>query len=300
MLGPFVTLIALTGSLQAHGDASVGQALLLMPGVDQIAKSDLGVVVNRSGVMGGYTFTVQRIYMDLNRFVLSFRVTGPRGRPFVGEFYTSPVVSVGGQTLKRDEGMGGPIDSGAQDLYYAYDYAYDANPLSKLVPGSMVPARIMVPYVRAFEQVGSNSPPAVSGEMYQQLGDGVRQVSVQGPLTFDVNVPVDPRVKSLNVGRTLTSKPSPIRLDRVVATPTYTRIFFQGGDPNVMLASVAVNGQDISQYLVGPWRDAATGETEFGLNAALFGQRGSLSIVARPYGRYSTAYSSAPVEVPLN
>jgi hypothetical protein len=284
-----------TGTLNTRADISSGQALLLMPGVDEIAKANLGVVANQSGTIGGYRFTVQRAYMDANRFVLSFRVAGPTGRPFFGEFYTNPVVSVGAQVLPRDEGMGSAIENSAQDLYYAYD----SNTLANLVPGSVVPVHIVVPSIKILERVSSSPPAAVAGEMYRDLGHGVREVTVQGTLSFDVKVPVDPRVKTINVNQEVTSKPS-ITLDRIIVTPTYARIFYRGGDPDSMFMSLAVNGQN-SKYFVGPWRDDASGEVEFGLNAALFGQKGKLSIVVYPSGRYASGatHGSPPVEVPL-
>jgi len=72
---------------------------------------------------------------------------------------------------------------------------------STIALGSTVAVHIAVPLITILERVGVGSPASIPGEAYRDLGNGVREVRVEGATAFDVNVPVDSRAKAVNVNQ---------------------------------------------------------------------------------------------------
>jgi hypothetical protein len=208
---------ALTGGLDhvLHSD----------PGAQQAALADLGRPFDLARSADGFTVTLRWAYADANRVIVGYTVAGPEGRHFLrldamlaGQNDLRP-------TITDAQGRVLPMESGVLPGLYPQDVgqltSFDAAAL--VGQSGEVALRLTLPELRVVEQIDPQAP--------------ARQFTVLGPFAFDFVVPFQAgRVATPR--QTITANGSALTLERVVVTPSETRLYLSGP----MLAQWAARG----------------------------------------------------------
>jgi len=325
-----VALLTLLAALLVAGVAYAAaplldQALSTSPGADQITQGNLGQEVSVTRRACGYTLTVSRIYADANLIVIGFTLGGPAGRrflPAIGQVSQDlpssdgvpttvnlPTIAAQGKTLMPVQfGSSGVLTSdGAQYV------AYDTRELSS--PSGPLTLRLTVPAIQVFEQLADTPQASVACEPYSRMRDshGVfvngqqhdvnadhgRVVSVAGPFTYDLSVPVSPDVREYAPHTTIRqANGAAVALERVVVTRTDTRLFLSPVASSGCYPALTV-AQPLSPNVVqGPMRSTRAGQTTYGaapiryfkdtgigeylVDAPLYDYHGAWTLVVQP------------------
>lgn len=274
-----VAAIALAGSAVAD-PSLVDQALSMLPGSAQIVTQHLGAQVDLAQSVCGYTMTVNRVYADANRIVVGYTLAGPAGRSINNIIASPTLTDAQGHTLPPLEGAGTALSGnqgGDEAAWNAASLAGNAGPLA---------LHLSVPALSAVEVISGSSPAAVSCESYAPLRSAdattIRSVTVNGPLTFNLSVPVDARVRSAELNQTAQSSHGvAVALEHIVVTPTEARLYLRGPADSLVAGGPAivpilyVNGQEIDgSSSTAP----VNGEEGDSFNASLYDQHGDWSV----------------------
>jgi len=184
----------------------------------------------------GFTMAVTRAYLDRNRAIVGFTITGPAGRSFVAEqalpFLTpdaSPsLLTAQGASLLLLQTIFGDVAGTTQ----AQTMQFDAGSLTT-TPGTST-LRLEVPYIAMTEQLNGGAWTTSPCETYRQDSTPpqfrpgtkpTRVVTIKGPFTFDLplSTSASPRVADLR--QVAQSGGERVALDRVVVTPADTRVY---------------------------------------------------------------------------
>jgi hypothetical protein len=245
-----LSLIALVGG--AYAAVSTLSSVFHMGAADNVLTQNLGTRVNQSQTVGGYTMTVERAYADSNRLIIAYTIRPPEtGKR---QWNLTPdnlkVVTASGVELP-DRGYVVASDTGQPDAtLQMFDTAgITGNP-------KILHLRLTVPWIDGMKQLAAPQTPtpqqlsAVGTDrglpttgQYGSIAidpanapNGVQDPYVHdfrvfGPLGFDIAVPfvagreVNPHQPVNAGGVTLT-------LERVVISPTETRVYVSGLGPN--------------------------------------------------------------------
>ncbi len=289
------------------GVSPTDQVFQATAGTAQITQQHLGKAVNLSQVHGGFTATINQIYADANRVVVAYTISGPAGRTFVGGVFpsggdTPTLTSASGAVLPYIQG----VDDKAGTRYDAYDVSSLAG------TASVLNLHFAFPSVSAYEPLSSARAQAQSsGETYSLVGQtppdiGVpsRLVTVNTPFAFDLQVPVDSAQHTITVNQAAHVGGETLTLQRVVVTPTETRLYVQGasntGD-DLAGPTLTVNGQ---QYVPNVATISPAGVQVFSFDQAFYDQHGTwtLTLQAHPHTvQNQRAYAdttSLPITMP--
>lgn len=247
-----LTAVIVAGAAYAAAPL-VNQAFSGSPGMQQIVSQNLGQQVNVAQSACGFTLTINRIYADENLTVIGYTLSGPDGRRFlpaigqVARDLPSPdglPTTVDVPTLTTASGATAwPVSFGSGGTLLNAGAQYLAFNTREIAPGAATLAlRLTVPAIQMFEQLAGAAPAAVACEQYSPMRDSVgmyvngqlfsiardhgRVVTVPGPFTFNLSVPVSPNVRDYAPQQTVTQADGTVvTLQRVVVTRTDTRLY---------------------------------------------------------------------------
>ncbi len=261
-------------------------------GADTVLERHLGQEVNLSQRLGGYTMTIERVYADSNRVLIAYSIRPPTTGRRLWDMSTNLTVTDAQGTVLPERSMVGDVGgTEPETTLQGFDTAaISGNPRE-------VRLHLTVPSIDAAEQLhappgpGQSSgveflglPPAGAfGSVAVARPVGVRDpwmqdVRTYGPISFDITVPIErgreflPRQQVQAGGVTAT-------LQRVVISPTETRLYVSGLEPNTF---------GILSTADGEVRDAAStswrwhGMTVYSFFTDLMDQHGEWTFADKP------------------
>lgn len=265
-----ILLVVVLAAATYHTVPILDRAFYVDAGTRQIVSQDLGMRLNLSQTEAGYTVTLQRAYADANRIVVAYTIQGPANQPFDAidrlAFLRSTLADANGAAL--DPLGGGDVVEGGSVLDN-----FDASS----IPGEPkdLNLRLTVPLLQALQEAGQEVPGAIA------------------PFTFRFTVPFHPgRVATPN--ETVTAGGAAVTLERVVVSPTETRLYLRGLDGTGILPDLTVDGWDSGTAPLVGWQPGHAAEvsggvwqTKDGLLACDFGsplmeKQGGWTLVVRP------------------
>lgn len=204
------------------------------PRAQRIDGQRLGRDINLSQTVNGFTVTVGRVYADANQIVIGYTVTGPAGRSFA-------VIAA-----RDSQGPGLPTLTDAQGRRFPVAPALVESPatmgnqasgLLYYETASITGAPNMLSLHLTIGSLWVAERPAGSGTPGRVSESCVSRdcaYSVPGPFVFNFTVPFQSGRtvvlnQSVEVGGTM------VTLERVVTTPTGTRVYLRGAGPNLFV-----------------------------------------------------------------
>ncbi|HVB77379.1 MAG TPA: DUF4179 domain-containing protein [Candidatus Nitrosotalea sp.] len=201
------------GAVFLSGTAYAGISLLQSvlqsdPGAATVYQHNLGETLNLSQTRRGVTLTLIRAYADVNRVMITYSVSTATG------------ITTNFSGFSTSSSSGQPIltDASGQSLT-GYDSWFETNSPTHATVGVIVYDAEMA--AQSAKDLSLNV--AVSG-LNMESTSGVR--TVVGPYTFDLTVPVESG-QTVPVDQTVTTGDVPVTLDRVVASPSETRVYLR-------------------------------------------------------------------------
>lgn len=181
---------------------------------------DRSVAVGATEVHDGYRVTIDRAYLDAERLMLAIRATDELQRPDLGQLMA--MYSVVTDEAGEWRGAGGattrPIGQ-----WSSTNVTWRLAPIAPLLAGSHR-LHVVVPHI--FVRDLTASPPVDDHQEWNPF----RQVD--GPWTFDIELPVDGGAAAVNPGAVHTIAGVPVTLRQVVIGPSAIRIEMGVDDPN--------------------------------------------------------------------
>ena len=246
------------------------------PGAAAVYRQNLGESLNLSQVRGGVTLTLERVYADVNRVMLTYQVQ-PAGSPstFAG-FATS---------------TGAPLVTDSRgDALPEYDASFQTDPDTNETVGILVYDAESVAVDGQALSLAVTTP----GVRMQAHGGGT---TVVGPFAFTISVPVIAG-ETIAQDKTVTVAGVGVTLDRVVASPSETRVYLHASvalEPTepYLSAHITGNGYDSRSLVItspaeliglGSTFRAPDGEEVVTFNNSLFGKRGSFTLTIESIG----------------
>jgi hypothetical protein len=295
-------ILLLAGSALAGGSL-FKDAMNMFPGLSQATTTSLGTGGSLAQTVCGYTMTINRAYADANRIVVAYSLSGPAERNFDNIAVEPGLEDSQGQPFQPVVGGG----TGVQDNQSGNVITYDQTILP--LTGDIQTMRLTVPSVTAEEVIsGPVSPPAsCESAAPVQTADGTttRQIIVPAPLIFNLEVPLDRRVRQTAPNESRQSvHGTTVTLDRIVVTPSETKIYLRvsAGPGTIGGPAIApilyVDGKEID--------DESTvdenGEIVATYDAALYDNHGvwSLTVLTDPVMANNSRSYSGTVTFVLN
>ncbi|MCG8346341.1 MAG: DUF4179 domain-containing protein [Chloroflexales bacterium] len=214
------SILALIGASYAAFPV-LERAFQLRTGTGAILTGGLGKEINVAQSIDGFTVTVRHVYADPNQIVIGYTVSGPPERTFNnvmawGEYTSTSARSPFLLDQYGNEfrgGLGG-AQPGMQDGVAAALLTYDGVGIQPDVSELQVQLRIAK--LTAYERLGD---------------DEFQDVIVTGPFVFDLTIPIEPG-RTANLQQVSDVGGTKVTLERVVTTPTGTRVSLRGAGPN--------------------------------------------------------------------
>jgi hypothetical protein len=263
----------------ASGTAYAGITLLQAvtqtdPGAAAVYRQDLGETLNLSQTHAGVTLTLTRAYADINRVMITYAVR-PAGTKSIYAGFAAP----GGEPVVTDSR--GQVLAG-------YDAYFQTDPRSNESVGVVVyDAELVGPSVRDLSLTVT-----VPGLNIQTRGSS----TAVGPFSFHLSVPVISG-QAIVLGRTITIDSVRVTLDKVVASPSETRVYLDsssslkgiGSKLPIHVTTIRITGKGYdtrTAVITGPTElvdlgstfQAPDGEQVFTFNNTLFGKHGSFTL----------------------
>ncbi len=184
----------------------------------------------------GFTMTITRAYLDGSRAVIGYTLSGPAGRTFINEQalpFTVPdapfkLTTAQGTSLFLLQALSGDVTDSTQGQTLQFDAgSIPAN-------SSVVPLRLDVPYIAMAEQLTGGTWATSPCETYRQDtypavlhsgGKPTRVVAVKGPFVFNLQAPPLSSRREADLHAAIQAGGERVVLDRVVVTPTDTRVY---------------------------------------------------------------------------
>ena len=183
-------------------------------GLQYVRDNKLYQEVDLSQTIDDYTIHVERVYADANRILVGYTLTGLEGQEFF-KFWPANVTltTADGQEL-RGGGLDEPVMEGrALGELLTFD----------MPEGYTKPDIALRFMVKDLEIYGNDDQATIDAGLRKPIG------SVAGPFVFDLTVPVIAgRVAEIN--QTVTVNDVPVTLERVVVTPSETRMHLRFHD----------------------------------------------------------------------
>jgi hypothetical protein len=231
------------------------------PGAGHVFDSHLLQPVHESRQVGDFTVTIQDVYADANRVIIGDTVAVPAGHGYNGFEFIHPVLTDQFGTVLS---MRGGYGSGVRGTAGADLVWYDAGVITQ--HPTTLRLHLSADGIGGVEHAGSPD---------------VTSFQRQGPLVFDFTVPFNAgRVAELHQRQTVGG--ATVTLERVVVTPSETRVYLSGVGPDA-IATLAVNGwtSDPNQnHDLGPSMGWVTddGLTTMSYEDALAGEHGQWTL----------------------
>lgn len=286
-----VSILLVTGA--TYATVPVLSRVFDLGGASVVIQSNLGKEVNLSQRLAGYTMTIKRVYADPNRVLIAYtirpRVIGHR----LWDMSTNLTVTDAQGTVLPERSLVGYVGGTEPETTLQ---GFDA---AAIAGAGEFHLHLTVPWIEAMEQLHAPSTPRPgqpSGEEFPGLprtgafgsvaiarpvgerDPWVQIVRTYGPISFDLTVPVTPGREVLpqqqvrGGGVTAT-------LERVVISPTETRLYVSGLGPNTF--GILSTGD-------GEVRDAAStswrwhGMTVYSFFTNLMAQHGNWTLAVKP------------------
>ncbi len=183
------------------------------PGLASVAQAGLVRALSLSDTHDGATLTLERAYADANRIVIGYSLRVPEAFGDYGgisaDMQVTPLTDSAGRWYSRT-GSGGFADG--RGAFYAYVVSFDAAPLP---PGVQ-------------EATFDLTFPEVTGI---PKGTSKTEVLARGPWRFHFTVPVQPG-RVVDQPQAIAAAGSTVRLERVVITPSLTRVWVRITPPD--------------------------------------------------------------------
>jgi hypothetical protein len=276
-----VTLLVVIVCLVAAGYAMapiLQQAFHSHTGTGAILSRNLGKPIDASRTIEGFTVAVKHVYADANQIVIGYTITGPRGRTFNnimawGDYDPGPGHPVARSPFLTDTrgnalngGLGGE-QPGIQDGTVAQLLSYDGVGIGS--NATEIQVRLTIGKLSAYERLGENR---------------FRDVTVNGPFEFDLTIPVE-RGRVADLHQVVEVGGTPATLERVVTTPTGTRVSLRGVGPNAE-AQLTVDGVTYKLQppdgLALPTRWSTDSQWEYITGTSLQDKHGTWLLVVKP------------------
>jgi hypothetical protein len=160
-------------------------------GIQQLQYSDF----HQSKSIDGYTLSLDKVYADANLVIVGYTATAPTGQNPMLEF------DMGNAKLSTEQGLNlpnaGGVETGPIAGINGNVFVFDASPIH-------------------------GTPTSLNLQLAIHYG-----TKVQGSLTFDFSVPFHPG-RIVNVNQSVTANGKTITLERIVISPSETRLYIQG------------------------------------------------------------------------
>ncbi len=260
-------------------------------GADTVIQQHLGREVNLSQRLGGYTMTIKRVYVDPNRVLIAYSIRPPRAGRRLWNMSTNLTVTNEQGTVLPERSLVGDVDPTEPETTLQ---GFDAATITGHLRG--VGLHLTVPWIEAMEQLhappgpGQSSgqefpglPPAGafgSVAIARPVGEQdpwMQIVRTYGPISFDVTVPfvqgreVRPQQQIQAGGVTAT-------LARVVISPTETRLYVSGPEPNTFGILSTADGESSDAATQWRWH----GMTVYSFFTDLMEKHGDWTLVVKP------------------
>ena len=256
-------------------------------GLRHVEQANLVQELNLSQTVDGVTVTLERAYADANRIVVGFTIKGPNGQRYDAHHLT--LTDAAGTVFS---GMLGYGVTGQSDILQvslppgegAYVLAFDAAPVEgapaeldlRLV---MEVKEFVLPSYAPEPPPTPVSPPAEPPASMVVEALPAPEGAIIGPFTFDFRVPFIPgRVAEVN--QTVEDAGMAVRLERVVVTPSETRVYLRFDSPGgaemrwIPIAMLKAPGDEESESYFAYSANDDPPVHRYGFLAPLYDQRG--------------------------
>ncbi len=263
-------------------------------GADTVLEHHLGQEVNLSQRLGGYTMTIERVYADANRVLIAYSIRPPTTGRRLWDMSTNLTVTDGQGTVLPERSLVGDVGATEPETtLQGFDTAtIIGNPRE-------VRLHLTVPWIEAMEQLHAPPAPGQSSGQTVQAFPGLppagafgsvavarsvgepdpwmQIVRTFGPISFDVTVPFErgreflPRQQVQAGGVTAT-------LERVVISPTETRLYVSGLEPNTFGILSTADGEVRDAASSWRWHDM----TVYSFFTDLIDQHGEWTFAVKP------------------
>lgn len=285
-----IAIALVVGVAFASGTAYAGLTLLQAvtqtdPGAAAVYRQNLGEALSLAQTRDGVTVTLERAYADVNRVMITYGVHTSRGAAWT---FNGFAMATGQPTVTDSRGH----------VLRGYDASFETDPLTNETVGMLAyDAELATQNVR---DLALNV--TVSG-INMRSGNGAS--TVVGPYAFDLRVAMTPG-ETIQVNRMVIAHDIGVSLDRVVASPSETRIYLRSSVPSAptdvyLAARIIGNGYDTraavftsaGQLLtLGAGFEAPGGEQVVTFTNTLFGKRGSFTLTVESIGVMRTGDGS--------
>jgi hypothetical protein len=268
-----IAVAVVLGVALAGGTTYAGITLLQSvthgdPGAAAVYRQNLGETLALSQTRKGVSLTIERAYADVNGVMITYAVN-PHSSTVI---YAGFAASTGQPTVSDSQGQ----TLTGYDAYFQTDpqtndsvgiIKYDAETIPATVHELVL--TVAVPGLHLENSAGS---------------------IVAGPYAFHFLVPVSSG-ETINVGRAVTVHGVGVTLDRVVATPSETRIYLRASVG--LTARITGRGYDTREGVItdptelvefGNTFQAPNGEEVETFNNTLYGKRGSFTLTIDSIG----------------
>jgi hypothetical protein len=277
-----IAIVALLVAVVALASGTVYAGITLLEsqtqtdaGAAAVYRQNLGVVLNLSQSRDGVRFTLVRGYADINRVMITYQVLATRPRTLFDGFATSTgEPSVADSPRQVLNGYDASFQTDARTGESVGIVVYDASMAT--VDATQLSLRVAIPELRMQSQSGT---------------------TFVGPFAFDFTVPVSTG-QTIKLGRTISVRGVGVTFDRVVATPSETRIYLKSS------IALGASASYLSAYITGPGYDSRTsvittpaelvdqgstfrepdGEEVVTFNHTLFGSQGKFTLTIASIG----------------
>ncbi|MFO7781043.1 MAG: DUF4179 domain-containing protein [Spirochaetia bacterium] len=216
---------------------AVGRLFQQEPGLQHVEQADLVQELDLSQTVNGVTVTLERAYADANRIAVGYSVKDPDGQRYHTDRLT--VTDADDTVFPGTTGLGAAgksaifgieLPPGEEADVLCFDAAAVEGTPAELDLRLVVEVReLVLPTDTEGPSPTPAGSPAKPGEPMVEL-EPMPQGAVVGTFTFDFNVPFIPgRVAAVN--QTVEAAGVAVRLERVVITPSETRVTLRFDPP---------------------------------------------------------------------
>lgn len=272
------TIVFLALSTATYSMAPIlSRAFQMEAGTEHIEESNLGTEVDLSQTINGQTVTVKRVYADANRIVVGFTIASAKDTPGVARIEASEMKL----TDERGTLFPGGVEtgSGVEAGTAGYVASFDASALRD-APSAL--KLHLVTNLTALYLPDAPAPTPVrsrDGSTTSVQAMPVRTEVVAGPFNFSFSVPFIPG-RVAEVQQTVEASGVAVTLERLVVTPSETRVFLRYDAPNgeselewLSIVALEINGQARGTDTIQGPRQLEDGRWIYRLHAALYDEQ---------------------------
>jgi Domain of unknown function (DUF4179) len=277
----------------AYAAAPVLSRVFDLGGASNVIQQNLGTEVDLSQTLAGYTMTIKRVYADPNRILIAYSIRPPA----TGHRLWN--ISTGNLTLTDPQGSVLPerslVADGVAGEPETTLQGFDAAPISG--DPNELHVHLTVPWIEAMEQLHATPGPGQpSGDGFPGLplrgafgavaiarpvGDSdpwMQIVRTYGPISFNLTIPFD-RGQSVTPHQAVQAAGVTATLERVEISPTETRLYVSGLEPNTFGSLSATSG-GANDVASAQW--SWHGMTVYSFYADFMDRRGDWSFTVKP------------------